>query len=77
MESISTALEEFFIALGNPILQAFCAGLFTWILTAIGAGLVFFFPSSTSELYVKSRNYIKYLIHNILTTMKIILIGNH
>ena len=27
----------------DPILQAFIAGLFTWIMTAAGAGLVFFF----------------------------------
>ena len=57
MESISTALEEFFIALGNPILQAFCAGLFTWILTAIGAGLVFFFKSANRKLLDASLGF--------------------
>ena len=30
----------------NPIIQALCAGLFTWFITAIGSGLVFFFNSS-------------------------------
>jgi len=29
----------------NPILQAFIATLFTWFLTALGAGLVFFFKT--------------------------------
>ena len=57
MESISTALEEFFIALGNPILQAFCAGLFTWILTAIGSGLVFFFKSANRKLLDASLGF--------------------
>ena len=30
----------------NPIIQALMAGLFTWFITAIGSGLVFFFNSS-------------------------------
>ena len=30
----------------NPIIQALFAGLFTWFITAIGSGLVFFFNSS-------------------------------
>ena len=34
----------------NPIIQALYAGLFTWILTAFGAGLVFFFKSSNRKL---------------------------
>ena len=57
MESITTALEDFFIGLGNPILQAFCAGLFTWILTAIGAGLVFFFKSANRKLLDASLGF--------------------
>ena len=57
MESIATALEEFFIGLGNPISQAFCAGLFTWILTAIGAGLVFFFKSANRKLLDASLGF--------------------
>ena len=57
MESIATVLEEFFIRLGNPILQAFCAGLFTWILTAIGAGLVFFFRSANRKLLDASLGF--------------------
>ena len=57
MESIATALEDFFIGLGNPILQAFCAGLFTWILTAIGAGLVFFFKSANRKLLDASLGF--------------------
>ena len=57
MESIANALEEFFIGLDNPILQAFCAGLFTWILTAIGAGLVFFFKSANRKLLDASLGF--------------------
>ena len=57
MESIANALEDFFIGLGNPILQAFCAGLFTWILTAIGAGLVFFFKSANRKLLDASLGF--------------------
>ena len=57
MESIATALEDFFIGLGNPILQAFCAGLFTWILTAVGAGLVFFFKSANRKLLDASLGF--------------------
>ena len=34
----------------SPILQAFLGGLFTWILTAIGASLVFFFKSSNRKI---------------------------
>ncbi len=34
----------------NPIIQALYAGLFTWVLTALGAGLVFFFKSSNRKL---------------------------
>tara|TARA_B100002003_G_scaffold250572_1_gene290471 strand:+ start:681 stop:1541 length:861 start_codon:yes stop_codon:yes gene_type:complete len=36
--------------LQNPILQALYAGLFTWGLTAFGAGLVFFFNSSNRKI---------------------------
>ena len=41
---------EFFQNEPNPIMQALYAGLFTWILTALGAGLVFFFKSSNRKL---------------------------
>ena len=34
----------------SPILQAFLGGLFTWVLTAIGASLVFFFKSSNRKV---------------------------
>ena len=34
----------------SPILQAFLGGLFTWILTAIGSSLVFFFKSSNRKV---------------------------
>ena len=34
----------------KPILQALYAGLFTWALTAAGAGLVFFFKSSNRKI---------------------------
>ena len=50
MENISAQLENFFTGLENPILQAFVAGLFTWILTALGASLVFFFKSANRKL---------------------------
>ena len=49
MESLVHNLKEFFIQLDNPILQAFVGGLFTWILTALGASLVFFFKSSSRK----------------------------
>jgi len=34
----------------NPVIQALIAGLFTWGLTAIGAGLVFFFSASNRKV---------------------------
>ena len=34
----------------NPVIQALLAGIFTWVLTAIGAGLVFFFKSSNIKV---------------------------
>ena len=34
----------------NPIIQALYAGLFTWILTALGASLVFLFKSSNRKI---------------------------
>jgi ZIP family zinc transporter len=34
----------------SPIIQALIGGLFTWILTAIGASLVFFFKSSNRKV---------------------------
>ena len=34
----------------NPIMQALYAGLFTWLLTAIGASLVFLFNSSNRKI---------------------------
>ncbi len=46
MESIINLFES----QSNPIIQALYAGLFTWILTALGAGLVFFFKSSNRKL---------------------------
>ena len=46
MESIL----NFFESQTSPILQALYAGLFTWILTAFGAVLVFFFQSSNRKL---------------------------
>ena len=33
---------DFFLGL-SPVLQAFIATLFTWFMTALGSGLVFFF----------------------------------
>ena len=46
MEEIKIWVES----LESPITQAFCAGLFTWLLTALGASLVFFFKSSNRKL---------------------------
>ena len=40
---------EFFASQSSPIIQALYAGLFTWILTAIGAGLVFFFKTTNRK----------------------------
>ena len=34
----------------NPVIQALYAGLFTWILTALGASLVFLFKSSNRKI---------------------------
>ena len=38
--------------LQSPILQALLGGLFTWILTALGAGLVFIFKSSEENFWI-------------------------
>ena len=40
---------NFFDSQSSPITQALYAGLFTWILTAIGAGLVFFFSTTNRK----------------------------
>ena len=34
----------------HPVIQALIAGLFTWIVTAIGSGLVFFINSSNRKV---------------------------
>jgi len=34
----------------HPVLQALCAGLFTWAITALGAALVFLFKSSNRKV---------------------------
>ncbi len=39
------AFRTYIVSLENPVLQALVAGLFTWILTAAGASLVFFFKT--------------------------------
>ena len=41
---------DFFESQTNPVIQALYAGIFTWILTAFGAGLVFFFKASNRKL---------------------------
>ena len=41
----------------NPIIQALCAGLFTWILTAFGASLVFFFKSTNRKVLDTSLGF--------------------
>ena len=40
---------EFFRSQSSPITQALFAGLFTWVLTAIGASLVFLFKSTNRK----------------------------
>ena len=42
-------IVAWFESLDSPILQALFAGLFTWILTALGASLVFFFKSANRK----------------------------
>ncbi len=49
MEFIVDALKDFFNQLEHPILQALVGGLFTWVLTALGASLVFFFKSTNRK----------------------------
>ena len=49
MEFIVDALKDFFTQLEHPILQALVGGLFTWVLTALGAGLVFCFKSTNRK----------------------------
>jgi len=41
----------------HPIKAAFLAGLFTWCMTAIGAGLVFFFKSSNRKILDASLGF--------------------
>ena len=40
---------DFFGSQSSPIIQALYAGLFTWILTATGAALVFMFKSTNRK----------------------------
>ena len=47
---------EFFRSQESPILQALFAGLFTWMLTSLGAALVFFFKSSNRKIYTTSSH---------------------
>ena len=41
----------------NPVIQALLAGIFTWVLTAIGGGLVFFFKSSNRKVLDMSLGF--------------------
>ena len=50
MENYIDLVKSFFESQSSPIMQAFYAGLFTWILTAIGASLVFFFKRSNRKI---------------------------
>ena len=43
------SIINFFASEPSPIIQALYAGLFTWILTSIGAALVFLFKSIYAE----------------------------
>ena len=42
-------IVDFFASQSSPITQALYAGLFTWILTAVGAGLVFFLKTTNRK----------------------------
>lgn len=42
-------IYKWFVELG-PVVQALIAGIFTWVLTAVGAGLVFLFNSSNRKV---------------------------
>jgi len=44
-----TEIRDWFFAL-NPVIQALCGGLFTWCVTAMGAGLVFFTRNVSNKL---------------------------
>ena len=57
MEFIVDALKDFFNQLDNPILQALVGGLFTWVLTALGASLVFFFKSANRKILDASLGF--------------------
>jgi len=50
MENIVESLKYFFESLGSPVAQAAVGGLFTWLLTAVGAGLVFFFRGTDRKM---------------------------
>jgi len=50
MENIAHSLTSFFESLDSPVRQAAVGGLFTWLLTALGAGLVFFFKGSDRKM---------------------------
>ena len=49
MENFLNSILDFFKQQDSPILMALYAGLFTWILTALGAALVFFFKSTNRK----------------------------
>ena len=49
-------IYQWFI-LQPPILQALYAGIFTWGLTALGAGLVFFFKNSSRKILDMSLGF--------------------
>ena len=42
---------HFFSSIENPILQAFIATLFTWMMTALGASLVFLFKKTNKKTF--------------------------
>ena len=49
MENFLNSILDFFKQQDSPIWMALYAGLFTWILTALGAALVFFFKSTNRK----------------------------
>ena len=51
MQALVDSLKEFFLGLESPMLQALVGGLFTWLLTAIGALDYFFALNLPIEKY--------------------------
>ena len=59
------SILEFFQSQTSPILQALYAGLFTWIMTATGAALVFLFKGSNRKVLDMALGFTGVLMHSI------------